>query len=253
PPNATEWRRNNTPRTRLVSGPTNVISACAPGELLSLLKPDTAPNIQRVMTSTRTPRRVATTECASSCASREARYTKAEITPAVQYALEVRPGAAAGRMPVARLQAIRAPMTNKLQFSPTWMPAMRPRLTFSFMSPFSIRLAEPELVRPNWGCGNPKAAEAHIPSLSTTCRTSKIPPSKGARFSHSGAWSSERTSHSQYPPTSSLLSANGPSMTLRCLPSNRTRLPCELGERRPLPTTIPAFANASLNFWNAAI
>src|SRR5260370_40201381 len=57
--------------------------------------------------------------------------------PAVQYALDVWPGAADGSRPTARLQAIRAAMTSRLQFSPTWMPAMRPRLKFSFMSPLS--------------------------------------------------------------------------------------------------------------------
>src|ERR1700694_1580931 len=53
----------------------------------------------------------------------------------MKYAPEVWPGAAEGRRLLARLQAIRAAMTSRLQFSPTWMPAMRPRLTFSFMSP----------------------------------------------------------------------------------------------------------------------
>src|ERR1700730_1346399 len=56
------------------------------------------------------------------------------MMPAVQYALELWPGAADGRRLVARLEAIRKAMTSRLQFSPTWMPAMRPRLRFSFMS-----------------------------------------------------------------------------------------------------------------------
>src|SRR6202022_3153619 len=71
--------------------------------------------------------------------------------PAVQYALEVWPGAADGRRLVARLDAIRKAMTSRLQFSPTWMPAMRPRLRFSFMSPlgqswpFSLEFSLPLL------------------------------------------------------------------------------------------------------------
>src|ERR1700730_8113565 len=56
------------------------------------------------------------------------------MMPAVQYALELWPGAADGSRLVARLEAIRKGMTSRLQFSPTWMPAMRPRLKFPFMS-----------------------------------------------------------------------------------------------------------------------
>ena len=62
PPIATEARKNTTPSSRLVRGPTKVIHACAPGELLSLLKRDTPPNSQSVIPSTRTPRRTATIE-----------------------------------------------------------------------------------------------------------------------------------------------------------------------------------------------
>src|SRR2546423_5195710 len=42
-------------------------------------------------------------------------------------------------------------------------------------------------------------------------------------------------------------------MTVRFLPSNRTRLPCALGVSRPAPTTTPALVSSSLNFWYAAI
>src|SRR5207247_8496175 len=93
----------------------------------------------------------------------------------------------------------------------------------------------------------------HTPSLIEISRISKVPPSYGARLSHSRASSIERTCHSQYPATSSLLSANGPSMTVRFFPSNRTRLPSELGERRPAPITTPALTSSSLNFWYSAI
>src|SRR5258708_15077958 len=37
-------------------------------------------------------------------------------------------------MPVARLQAIKAATTRRLQLNPTCIPKMRPRLMFSFMS-----------------------------------------------------------------------------------------------------------------------
>src|SRR5256712_7656226 len=42
-------------------------------------------------------------------------------------------------------------------------------------------------------------------------------------------------------------------MTVRFLPSNRTRLPCELGERRPAATTTPALTSSPLNFSYSAI
>src|SRR5881296_1011705 len=42
-------------------------------------------------------------------------------------------------------------------------------------------------------------------------------------------------------------------MTVRLLPSNRTRLPWELGWRRPASSTTPALTRSSLNFWYAAI
>src|SRR2546422_2663182 len=67
------------------------------------------------------------------------------------------------------------------------------------------------------------------------------------------ASSIERTCHSQYPATSSLASANGPSITVRLLPSNRTRFPSGLGVRRPEATTTPALTSSSLNFWCAAM
>ena len=51
---------------------------------------------------------------------------------------------------------------------------------------------------------------------------------------------------------SSLVSVNGPSITVRCCPENLTRLPFELG-CSPSPASItPAFTNSSLNFPMAA-
>src|SRR6195256_637406 len=92
-----------------------------------------------------------------------------------------------------------------------------------------------------------------MPSYSTTSRISNVPPSYGARLSHSRACSTAPPCHSQYPATSSLVSANGPSITVRLLPSNRTRLLCELGTRRPASSTTPALTSSSLNFWYSAI
>src|SRR5256885_1027707 len=75
-----------------------------------------------------------------------------------------------------------------------------------------------------------------------------VPPSNGARFNHSTASSIERTCHSQKPAISSFDSVNGPSITVRVVPENFTRLPLELG-CKPSPASItPAFASCSLNF-----
>ena len=49
-----------------------------------------------------------------------------------------REGLPYGRLPTARLQAISAPTTRTLQFTPTWMPATRPRLRFSFTFSTSV-------------------------------------------------------------------------------------------------------------------
>src|SRR5439155_17562275 len=75
-----------------------------------------------------------------------------------------------------------------------------------------------------------------------------LPPSTGARFSHSIASSFDFTCHNQNPAISSLLSAKGPSITVRFFPSNRTRAPFELAWS-PSPANItPAFTSSSLNF-----
>src|SRR5262245_4831413 len=60
------------------------------------------------------------------------------------------------------------------------------------------------------------------------------------------ASSRERTCQSQKPAISSLVSANGPSFTVRLFPSNLIRAPFELGWR-PSPASItPAFTSSSL-------
>src|ERR1700687_5287770 len=82
--------------------------------------------------------------------------------------------------------------------------------------------------------------------------STSVPPSNGARLSHSTASSMDFTCHSQKPPMSSLVSAKGPSITVRCCPENRTLLPFELG-CSPSPASItPALTNSSLNFPMAA-
>src|SRR5262245_16665220 len=69
----------------------------------------------------------------------------------------------------------------------------------------------------------------------------------GQRLTHSTASSIDRTCHSQKPAISSLVSANGPSITVRLAPEKRTRLPFELGWS-PSPASItPALTSSSLN------
>src|SRR5258706_9968143 len=74
----------------------------------------------------------------------------------------------------------------------------------------------------------------------------------GQRFTHSIASCFDFTCQIQNPATSSLVSAKGPSMTVRLAPENRTRAPFELG-CSPSPASItPAFTSSSLNFPIAA-
>ena len=88
---------------------------------------------------------------------------------------------------------------------------------------------------------------------STDSKTGRISSSHsslcgfGQRLTHSIASSIERTCQSQKPARSSLVSAKGPSMTVRRGPEKRTRLPSELA-LRPSPASItPAFTSCSLN------
>src|SRR6202035_4713801 len=66
------------------------------------------------------------------------------------------------------------------------------------------------------------------------------------RFTQATASSMSLTSQSQKPATSSLVSANGPSMTVRPGPSNAIRLPCEEGLRPWAASLMPALTNSSL-------
>src|SRR4030095_6929491 len=69
----------------------------------------------------------------------------------------------------------------------------------------------------------------------------------GQRLTHSIASCSDAHFQSQKPATSSLVSANGPSITVRLSPENLTRAPFELG-CSPSPASItPALISSSLN------
>src|SRR5580765_4097469 len=87
-------------------------------------------------------------------------------------------------------------------------------------------------------------------SISTTWRISISESSSmgfGQRLTHSIASSFDFTCQSQKPATSSFVSANGPSMTVRWAPENLTRAPLD-DACRPSPASItPAFASSSLN------
>src|SRR5689334_14374936 len=85
-------------------------------------------------------------------------------------------------------------------------------------------------------------------SASNTWRISTMPSRNGTRLTHSMASSLDFTWTSQKPATSSLVSANGPSTTLRWSPEKNTRAPLELA-CRPSPASItPALTSSSLNF-----
>src|SRR5688572_29899578 len=88
---------------------------------------------------------------------------------------------------------------------------------------------------------SPKSSASNTGRISTS-----VPPSNGAFLSHSTASSIDFTCQIQNPATSSLVSANGPSITARVEPSKRTRLPFDVGWR-PSPASIrPAFDSCSL-------
>ena len=78
-------------------------------------------------------------------------------------------------------------------------------------------------------------------------RSSTVVPLNGARFSHSTASSIDETCQIQKPPTSSFVSANGPSMT-RLPPSSpkSRRLPSDDGVRPSPASMIPALSSSSL-------
>src|ERR1041384_4203073 len=69
----------------------------------------------------------------------------------------------------------------------------------------------------------------------------------GQRLTHSIASSFDFTCQIQKPAISSLVSANGPSITVRLLPENLTRAPLEVGCSPSPATNTPALANYSLN------
>src|SRR5262249_4037931 len=82
---------------------------------------------------------------------------------------------------------------------------------------------------------------------SNTWRSStSVPPSNGARLSHSIASSFDFTCHSQKPAISSFVSVNGPSVTVRSSPENFTRPPLELGWSPSAASITPAFTSCSL-------
>src|SRR5262249_38364127 len=60
------------------------------------------------------------------------------------------------------------------------------------------------------------------------------------------------TCHSQKPAINSFDSVNGPSITVRLVPSKRTRLPLELACSPSPASMTPAFTNSSLNLPIAA-
>src|SRR2546425_8501223 len=86
-------------------------------------------------------------------------------------------------------------------------------------------------------------------SSSCTWRTSMMSPSCiGARFAHSTASSLDFTWIIQKPPTSSLDSVKGPSVTLGLPPANFTRAPFAGGCSPSSATTTPALVRDSLYF-----
>src|SRR3982074_2079211 len=85
-------------------------------------------------------------------------------------------------------------------------------------------------------------------SVSKTCRISiSAPPSNGARFIHSIASSRDFTWISQKPAMRSLVTANGPWLTLSCFPEYFIRAPFDVGCRPSPASMTPALTISSLN------
>src|SRR5438132_4284500 len=90
----------------------------------------------------------------------------------------------------------------------------------------------------------PKSSASNIWRISTSVSSLW---GLGQRLTHSIASSFDFTCHSQKPASSSLVSAKGPSITVRLPPENLTRAPLVLGWS-PSPASItPAFTSSSLN------
>ena len=81
---STEPPRKKPPRPRLVAGPAIAILNSSPGDDISASSSDTPPNIHRVMPRTVTPNLRASSECASSWVTNEAKKSSAATaaTPA---------------------------------------------------------------------------------------------------------------------------------------------------------------------------
>jgi len=105
-------------------------------------------------------------------------------------------------------------------------------------------LALLRFLRPQFGVRfAPKSSASNTRRISI----SSLPFWNGERRIHSMASSMDFTCHSQKPAISSLVSVNGPSVTVLLPPPNLTRTPFAL-ECSPSPASItPAFTSSSLN------
>lgn len=85
-------------------------------------------------------------------------------------------------------------------------------------------------------------------SDSSTRRTSISPSSPtGQPFAQAMASSRDVTSINQKPPTNSVASANGPSMTVCSPPLVRTFAPCALGDRPSAASRTPAWTSVAFH------
>src|SRR5260370_30091159 len=70
----------------------------------------------------------------------------------------------------------------------------------------------------------------------------------GQRWTHAIASCNDAHFHNQKPATSSFVSANGPSITVRFSPAKLTRAPFELACSPSAASSTPALIRSSLNF-----
>src|SRR5688500_3166800 len=111
--------------TKLLSGPTIAIRNSVRGSFDSPVRFETPPNRNSVIEWTAMPRRIATSEWASSCTSTDVNSRIADTAPISHASTGWMPGRNSGSTPVAIDQVVSPKMINQLTCTPMSMPAMR--------------------------------------------------------------------------------------------------------------------------------
>ena len=147
----------SAPMTRLVSGPTTVISSSARGERGSPRMWATPPKMNRVMPATGTPFARPTSACDSSCARIDSTNSTAAIAAMPQLSRGDQPGWRSGNRPLPRLATISQKTISKLQSRRTSTPKIRP----------TRKPRAPEIICVQSGDGSPSIQIGNLGGSST--------------------------------------------------------------------------------------